>query len=345
MIRLLCAGILAISVLSSHVASGQSSAIQSGVTVTFRKDVSDAEALWMLRSYHVQFDIIRRRVSHLQITAEDSALRDHAEQTLIDASMRGALGHSVIRRSSLMPSDPQSTSLLLYGEICHSEKLQQDAEHLLPKGTTIDWRAEPPYALLSVLPGTEEAWIRVFSGESAVQSAAVEEWPNSASVEASGTVPSTEFASPSTGQAPIASFQKPQEVDIAGKRLPTAGMVTQVLRTLYRGMNPRVSIIKSERDVDDEYFEIVVDGLKGSVTNPPFWEKLRYSVPIFLSSDHVLKIRCILDGQFAPGVGKVTPPDLAFQDLEPQYSGQLQDTVNRFVLALRTAIAKGSSHD
>jgi len=345
MIKPLCAGILAILALSSHEVPGQSTAIQSGVTITFKKEVSDAEALWMLRSYRVQFDIIRRRVSHIQITAKDSSVRDQVEQALIDASTRGALGHSVIRRSSLLLSDPQSTSLLLYGEICHSEKLQQDAEHLVPKGIALDWKIEPPYALVSVLPGTEDAWIKVFSGEPAVQSTAVEEWPKSASVEASGTVTSAEIPSHPTAQVPIAGFQKPHEVDIAGKRLPTAGMVTQVLRTLYRGLNPRVSIIKSERDVDDEYFEIVVDGLKGSVTNPPFWEKLRYSVPIFVSSDHVLKIRCILDGQFAPGVGKVTPPDPAFQDLEPQYSGKLQDTVNQFVLALRTAIAKGSSHD
>jgi len=340
--RLSCAGILAI-VLFGHVACGQPAVIQSGITVVFRKEVSDAEALWMLRSYHVQFDMIRRRVSRLQITGEDPALRDHTEQTLIDASKRGTLGQSVIRRSSLIPSDPQSTSLSVYGDMCHSQKLQRDAERLLPKGITIDWRAEPPYALLSILPGTEEAWIRVFLGESAVQSAAVETWPTSASVEASGTVPNTAPASPSTRQLPVVRFQKPQEVDMAGKRLPTAGMVTQVLRTLYRGVKPRVSIIKSESDVDNEYFEIVIDGLKGSVTNPPFWEKFRYSVPIFISSDHVLKIRCILDGQFAPGVGNVVPPDLAFQDLEPQYSGQLQDAVNRFVVALRSAIAKGSA--
>jgi hypothetical protein len=345
MIRLWCSGMLAIVALSSNVASGQSTSIQGGVTVTFRKEVSDAEALWVLRSYRVQFDMIRRRVSHLQIKANDSAPRDRLEQILIDASMHGALGRSVIRRSSLMLSDPQSNLLLLYGEICHNETLQRHAEHLLPKGTAIEWEVEPPYALVSVLPGTEDAWMRVFSGESSVQSTAVETWPNPASVTASSTVADTELTSPPPGQIPIANFRMPHEADIAGRRLPTAGMVKEALRTLYRGMDPRISIIKSERDVEDEYFEIVVDALKGSVTNPPFWEKLRYSIPIFLTSDHVLKIRCILDGQFAPGVGKMTPPDTAFQDLEPQYSGQLQDMVNRFVLALQTRIARGSYHD
>src|ERR1700749_3742701 len=102
MIKPLSAVILTVLALSSHELPGQSSAIQSGVTVTFRKEVSDAEALWMLRSYRVQFDIIRRRVSHLQITADDSSLRDRTEDALISASTGGVLGHSVIRRSSIV---------------------------------------------------------------------------------------------------------------------------------------------------------------------------------------------------------------------------------------------------
>jgi hypothetical protein len=240
------------------------------------------------------------------------------------------------------------------GDICHIHLFQQRFASLL-KNAYIEWVGTSSEVHVFVPPGSEHDWIEVFRKEQAVEEVgrvhplatfpSVESAtkiktaiPQAPAVASPRQSPTTAPASPEPSQPrkPLAThIQKPTEISVKSK-LPSTSTITDFVDKFYLSHHPRITLIKADRDQFGEYFEILVEHLKGAITNPPYWEKLRYSIPIYMADKDTMKIRCVLDGQFAPGIGAEVPSADAFLDMEPRYTGAMQDHVGRFVQALET---------
>lgn len=342
-VRIRWVTVVFISVLFTNLCSyPQEQLLKPGeITVEFNANVTNSEAVWILRSYKITYHLVDRDLYGLNIRADDSKTLTTTTKALIDAFNSGEFGQSRILNNGSPGHSRTEQSFLLEGDIRRKSVLQQKlAPFLKSSAVHITLQVSPAMALVSVPVGKEADWIETFKAEKAVSHADHDIFSFPKSVEAYVKAVLAAKAQQAKVQRVGKALPAPKEIEFKVE-LPTADAVIDFVNRFYSANHPRVTLVKSDHDESGEYFEILIEHLKGAVTRPPYWEKLRYSIPIYLASPDTVKIRCILDGQFSAGVGDNVPPDSSFQDMEPTYTRAMQDHVGQFVLALQSALAGG----
>ncbi|MGF7179399.1 hypothetical protein [Tunturiibacter psychrotolerans] len=330
--------------LASIRSDGQS--VPGSIVVSFKEGTSDSEARWILRSYKVKFDLYSQHVFGLLLIDDTQDSREKIETFTGNLNREHTLGRSVIVKTRDQPLAPDQTTFRVYGDLQHDSALQDKFISLLPSGIVPKWLIEPPTATISVVPGTENEWLAIWKSEPDVAFADYQAWPAQTSVQTSTTIRGEpeQDVKPATGKRPK-STQIPKRAAISGSQLPTIEWVSDVFNGFYAKGHSRISLVSNDSDEGGEFFEFLIENVKGTVTKENYWEKLRYSLIIYRSNAAEIKIRCVMDGQFAAGVGPNEPSDSSFQDLEPIYTRKMQDEVGRFMQGLVVNLQKRERHD
>jgi hypothetical protein len=330
--------------LTTIRSNGQS--IPGSIVVSFKEGTSDSEARWILQSYKVKFDLYPQHAFGVLLIGGGQDSREKIETFADGLNRARTLGRSVIVRTRDQPLAPDQTTFRVYGDLQRDSALQDKFISLLPSGITSKWQIEPPTATISVAPGTENDWLAIWKSEPAVAFADYQVWPAQTSVQTSATVRSEteQDVEPNAGKKQKPA-QNPKRAAISGSRLPTVDWVSDTFKRIYAKDHSKISLVNSDSDKEGEFLEFLVENVKGTVTKENYWEKLRYSLTIYKSGAAEIKIRCVMDGQFAAGVGTKEPPDSSFQDLEPIYTRNMQDEVGRFMRDLVVNLQKRESHD
>jgi hypothetical protein len=327
------------------------------VRVRFRPNVLASEAKWVLESYGIDSGARPFPVSHIRVKAETPSDLLDATSIIVDLFQSGSIKESAVEVE--LSSNATEAYYYLTGQVITNESLQRKLISLLP--TNVRGEFIPDALYLELSTSLSRSWLEGLRRDEHIESAQVGEELVTRHLFALGaTVSQGAIASRATitgwrkslSNATIAATvtasvsKKSTETDVAiaaAAGLPTATFVVSRIKDLFATETPTISLVVSERDQYGEYFEILVRHVKGAITRPPYWEKLRYLLPIYSADDRHLRIRCILSGEYSPGIGTNEPPDSSYRDLEPLFSEAMRDNVARLLLSIQASLQQTPS--
>ncbi len=90
------------------------------------------------------------------------------------------------------------------------------------------------------------------------------------------------------------------------------------------------------------FINVYIKNLRNEVIpQSNYWENLQLSLFLFYKDKGFVDIGCVLDGQYAGGLGKLFPAEESFSDMEPQYAKQLQAYMGELLVNLQKYLATG----
>ena len=132
-----------------------------------------------------------------------------------------------------------------------------------------------------------------------------------------------------------------RQLNIKASSLPSSETITAALENLYGKKTVTVNLLGEDEQKDVEFYSYDVDHLRGAVTRPEnYWERLHLWIPIYVAGKDEIRIRVIMGGEYAPGLGNREPSTSSYHSLEPDYTRELQSHLDRVIVALSTSIKK-----
>lgn len=92
---------------------------------------------------------------------------------------------------------------------------------------------------------------------------------------------------------------------------------------------------------DGSFVDAIIRGLRGEVLRGgKDWERVQVSVVALQETNNVIRLRALIDGRIASGLGSY-PPDSSFTtDMEPRYSGAMTEYARRLLDSIQTEFTR-----
>jgi hypothetical protein len=137
------------------------------------------------------------------------------------------------------------------------------------------------------------------------------------------------FELPGLAAAPSATIR-------AGVRTPGA-LISASIENGYRSKGATVEFLEREDDI----VEAIVRGLRGEVIRGGRdWERLQVSIVALREQNNTIRLRATIDGRLASGVGAYPADSVFTTDMEPRFSGALNDYARKLIAVVKADVTR-----